>query len=57
MLEEVGAHGVEPVVVAEPVAEAVEERQAGARARGPWRRPPPGSSVTIGLPVIRSSRP
>ena len=41
-LEEVGAHGMQAVVVAELLVEPVEQREAGARARRPSRRRPPG---------------
>ena len=37
LLQQVGAHGVQPVVVAEALAEAVEQREAGLRPAGHCR--------------------
>ncbi len=56
-LEQVGAHGVEPVVAGQPL---VERRRAASRpAAGPWTMAAAIArlSATIGLSVIRSSSP
>ena len=48
---------MQAVMIAEPLVEAVEQREARRSARAPWPSATARFSVTIGLPVIRSSRP